>query len=50
MKAKMSLSIKFYPFADGEEVVSKAQTIGKNSRDYLAYTRRRILPKLILTM
>lgn len=39
MKAKVSLSIKFYTFADGGELMSKSQTIGKDSEDGLAYTR-----------
>lgn len=39
MKVKVSLSIKFYTFAGDEEVMSKTQTIGKNSKDDLAYTR-----------
>lgn len=39
MKAKVSLSIKFYTFAGGEEVVSKTQIIGKNPKDDLAYTQ-----------
>lgn len=50
MKAKASLSIKFYTFAGGEEVVSKTQIIGKNPKDDLAYTQQQILPKMILKM
>lgn len=50
MKAKVSLSIKFYTFAGGEDVMSETQIIGKNSRDDLAYTQQQILPKLILKM
>lgn len=50
MKAKVSLSIKFYTFAGGEEVVSKTQIIGKNPKDDLAYTQQQILPKMILKM
>lgn len=39
MKEKVSLSIKFYTFADGGEVMSKTQTIGKDSKDGFVYTR-----------